>query len=49
MRTTVLAVVIVMLFGMVVDADVKPQRDFNLRMVRLTHTHTRIQAFFRGL
>nr|XP_040054399.1 prostaglandin D2 synthase a [Gasterosteus aculeatus aculeatus] len=32
MRTTALAVVIVMLFGMVVDADVKPQRDFNLRM-----------------
>ncbi|XP_034402314.1 prostaglandin D2 synthase a isoform X1 [Cyclopterus lumpus] len=32
MRTTVVAVVMVMLCVMMVDADVKPQRDFNLRM-----------------
>ncbi|TMS08400.1 Lipocalin [Larimichthys crocea] len=31
MRTTVIAVVMVMLCGMMVQADVKPQRDFNLQ------------------
>ncbi|XP_049908825.1 prostaglandin D2 synthase a [Epinephelus moara] len=31
MRTTGVAVVMVMLCGMMVDADVKPQRDFNLQ------------------
>ncbi|XP_075935757.1 neutrophil gelatinase-associated lipocalin isoform X2 [Anarhichas minor] len=32
MRTAAVAVVMVMLCVMMVDADVKPQRDFNLRM-----------------
>ncbi|XP_054467897.1 prostaglandin D2 synthase a [Anoplopoma fimbria] len=32
MRTTVFAVVMVMMCVMMVDADVKPQKDFNLRM-----------------
>lgn len=41
MRTAAVAAVMVMLCTMVVHADVKPQRDFSVRRVKWTHTHTR--------
>lgn len=42
MRTAAVAAVMVMLCTMVVHADVKPQRDFSVRRVKWTHTHTRL-------
>lgn len=41
MRTTMLAVVMVTLCVMMVDADVKPQKDFNLQRVR-DHTSSHV-------
>lgn len=36
---TVVSVVMVMMCTVMVQADVKPQRDFNLQRVRWAHTH----------
>lgn len=45
MRASAVTAVVVMMCGMVVHADVKPQKDFNLQRVRWTDIHTDSEGF----